>query len=96
MATDFTTAGNTRGTLVRGHFVQMLFKEKTAPSPGGAPRPAATPSSLEERIRSAEGRGGILEIGQPLVVLESSPSQRQIDIYSGVRPLSIYSDRQWV
>ena len=36
-----------------------------------------------------------LAVGQELPVLEKEPSQRRIDVYSGVRPRSIHTDPDW-
>jgi acyl dehydratase len=36
-----------------------------------------------------------LAVGQELPVLEKEPSQRRIDVYSGVRPRSIHTDEDW-
>ena len=46
-------------------------------------------------IAHAEGRGGRLELGQVLPALSRTIRQRQIDIYSGVQPLSIHTDEAW-
>ena len=36
-----------------------------------------------------------LAVGQELPILEKEPSQRRIDVYSGVRPRSIHTDPDW-
>ena len=36
-----------------------------------------------------------LAVGQELPVLQKEPSQRRIDVYSGVRPRSIHTDEDW-
>ena len=36
-----------------------------------------------------------IAVGQELPPLEKEPSQRRIDVYSGVRPRSIHTDEDW-
>lgn len=95
MVTEYRTAAEDGATLVSGRFVQMIFKDDTAPSAGsGARREPETPA-FDPTIAHAEGRGGRLELGQVLPALSRTIRQRQIDIYSGVQPLSIHTDETW-
>jgi acyl dehydratase len=96
MVTGFTTRADDGTVLVRGRFVQMLFAADTAPPPGSsAPRPEPAPPALDPAITAAIGRAGELRIGQVLGPLSRTISQRQIDVYSGVRPGSIHTDPAW-
>lgn len=95
MVTEYRT-GTEEGTpLVSGRFVQMIFKEDTAPAAGSSRRPEPEPPAFDPEVTRAEGRGGVLESGQPLPSLSRTLVQRQIDIYSGVRPDSIHTDPDW-
>lgn len=95
MVTDFGTATETGDALVTGRFVQMLFAGDKAPASGSSRRPEAEPSAFDPAITQAEGRGGRLETGQALPALSRTLTQRQIDMYSGVRAHSIHSDEDW-
>ncbi len=95
MVTEYHTAGETGGTLVNGNFVQMIFKEDTAPASGSSRRREPEPPQFDPSTTQAEGRGGRLELGQDLPPLSRSLEQRQIDVYSGVKPLSIHTDEDW-
>ena len=95
MITKYQTAAEDGALQVSGRFVQMLFKDKTAPASGSSrPAECAAPS-FDSGIKRGEGRGGALEVGQALPPLSRTLSQRQIDMYSGVRPHSIHTDPDW-
>ena len=95
MVTGYRTADEAGNTLVQGHFVQMLFRNETAPPSGSAPKPEPAPPPLDPTITGAVGRGGPVQIGQRLGPVSRTLAQRQIDIYSGVRPNSIHTDETW-
>lgn len=95
MVTDYETAAETGECLVTGRFVQMLFKGDTAPASGSSRRPEPEAPAFDPEITRAEGRGGRLELGQALPSLKRTLTQRQIDMYSGVRPHSIHTDEDW-
>jgi acyl dehydratase len=95
MVTEFTTESEASEPFVKGRFVQMLFKDKKAPASGSSVRTEVEAPTFDGSITKADGRGGQLEVGQVLPALERSPSQRQIDVYSGVKPLSIHTDVSW-
>jgi acyl dehydratase len=95
MVTEFETATEAGERLVDGRFVQMLFKDETAPASGSSRRPEPEPPAFDASIAKAEGRGGTLEVGHALPPLSRTLAQRQIDMYSGVRPLSIHTDPDW-
>ena len=96
MVTGFTTKDEDGTILVKGSFVQMLFASDTAPPSGSSgPRPEPDPPPLDERITTANGRDGTLQIGQTVGPLTRTITQRQIDVYSGVKPGSIHSDPAW-
>lgn len=95
MVTEYHTASEDGARLVQGRFVQMLFKDETAPAAGSSRRPEPEPPAFDPSIRKAEGRGGVLEVGQALPPLTRSLAQRQIDMYSDVRPHSIHTDEDW-
>ncbi len=95
MVTEYKTASEEGERLVAGKFIQMLFKEDTAPSSGSSRRPEPEAPNFDPSITRAEGRGGALEVGQVLPPLTRNLQQRQIDIYSGVKPLSIHTDEDW-
>jgi len=95
MVTEYETSAEDGTRLVQGRFVQMIFKDETAPSAGSSRRPEPEPPAFDASITKAEGRGGVLETGQPLPPLSRTLAQRQIDMYSDVRPLSIHTDEDW-
>lgn len=95
MVTGYRTADEAGNALVQGHFVQMLFRNETAPPSGSAPKPEPEPPAFDPTVTSAEGRGGTLEVGQRLGPVSRTLVQRQIDIYSGVKPGSIHTDESW-
>jgi acyl dehydratase len=95
MVTEFSTQSEDGVALVRGQFVQMLFKSDKAPSAGSAERPTSAPPTFDVDIQEARGRHGAIRVGEQLPMLERTPEQRQIDVYSGVKPLSIHTDVDW-
>lgn len=98
MATEFETRGEDGTLYTNGRFVQMLFAKDTAPASGssaGSNRAGDAETAFDDEIQSAEGRGGRLERGMALPALSRTLQQRQIDIYSGLRPYSIHSDEAW-
>jgi acyl dehydratase len=95
MVTEYETASEEGEKYVSGRFVQMIFKDETAPSSGSSTRTEPPAPQFDASITHAEGRGGRLEVGQVLPVLSRNLQQRQIDIYSGVQPLSIHTDESW-
>lgn len=95
MATDFETASEKDEALVAGRFVQMLFAGDKAPAAGSGRPPEPEPPEFDPAIAIADGRGGRLEFGQALPALRRTITQRQIDMYSGVRPHSIHTDEAW-
>ncbi|MCB1739125.1 MAG: MaoC family dehydratase [Gammaproteobacteria bacterium] len=95
MVTEYRTETEDGELLVRGRFVQMLFKDPTAPASGSSRRAEPEPPPIDPAITSAEGRLGRLEVGQQLPAVQRTLSQRQIDIYSGVKPFSIHTDPEW-
>lgn len=95
MVTEYETSTEAGDMLVSGRFVQMIFKDKTAPAAGSGRRPEPEAPSFDPSITKAEGRGGRLEPGQELPPLSRTLHQRQIDMYSDVRPLSIHTDEDW-
>ena len=95
MVTAYETATEAGEALVAGRFVQMLFKDETAPAAGSSRRPEPAPPTFDAAIARAEGRGGRLEVGQVLPPLRRTIAQRQIDMYSDVRPHSIHTDDAW-
>jgi acyl dehydratase len=95
MVTEYRTADETDHTLVQGRFVQMLFRNDTAPAAGTGPRPESESPTLDVAIRSAEGRDGTLISGHMPSPVRRILQQRQIDVYSGVRPGSIHTDQRW-
>jgi len=98
MATDFETCGDDGTLFTSGRFVQMLFAKDTAPASGssaGSNRAGDAAPAYDDNITSAQGRSGRLERGQVLPSLSRTLKQRQIDIYSGIRPFSIHTDEDW-
>lgn len=95
MVTEFHTDTEGGERLVEGKFVQMLFKNETAPEAGSGAPPEPTPPSFDPAVLSASGRTRTVENGQVLPRLSRTIDQRQIDIYSGVKPLSIHTDPKW-
>jgi 3-hydroxybutyryl-CoA dehydratase len=95
MVTEYRTETEDGETLVSGRFVQMIFKDETVPTAGTSPKPEPEPPIFDVSIEKAEGRGGELALGHTLPPINRILSQRQIDIYSGVRPLSIHTDEDW-
>jgi acyl dehydratase len=98
MATDFETRGEDGTLYVSGRFVQMLFAGATAPESGstqGSNRAGDTPIAFDDSVNEAMGRSGKLVKGQVLPSLTRTLAQRQIDIYSGIRPFSIHTDEPW-
>ena len=98
MATDFETRGEDGTLYTSGRFVQMLFAKDTAPASGssaGSNRAGDAETAFDASIHSAEGRSGRLERGMALPALSRTLQQRQIDIYSGIRPFSIHTDEAW-
>lgn len=95
MVTEYRTATEDGTSLVSGRFVQMLFKDETAPSSGSSERTEPAAPTIDPDVKRGEGRGGVLEVGQSLPPLSRTLSQRQIDMYSGVRPSSIHTDPDW-
>ncbi len=98
MVTAFETRGEDGTLYTSGRFVQMLFAKETAPAAGstaGSNRSGDAALSYDESIAQAEGRGGRLERGMALPALSRTLQQRQIDIYSGIRPFSIHTDEDW-
>ena len=98
MATDFETRGEDGTLYTSGRFVQMLFAKDTAPASGssaGSNRAGDAETDFDASIQSAEGRTCRLERGMALPALSRTLQQRQIDIYSGIRPFSIHTDEAW-
>jgi len=95
MVTEYETSTEAGEPLVSGRFVQMIFKDETAPAAGSSRRPEPDAPAFDPSITKAEGRGGSLELGQTLPELSRTLQQRQIDMYSDVRPLSIHTDEDW-
>jgi len=97
MVTEFVTSDDTGRPLVRGRFTQMLFASEAAPTAGTASRPARADPTVDRSasVDRAAGRSGVLEPGQCLGPLRRVVTQRQIDVYSGVRPRSIHTDEEW-
>jgi acyl dehydratase len=104
MVTEYRTVDEATGdVLVQGRFVQMLFSGDTAPSPGSEPSPerrggtdgSALPNGCDPAIASGRGRHGDLVAGQELGPVVRTVTQRQIDVYSGVKPGSIHTDDAW-
>lgn len=98
MVTAFETRGEDGTLYTSGRFVQMLFAKETAPAAGstaGSNRSGDATPAYDESITQAEGRGGRLERGMALPTLRRTLQQRQIDIYSGIRPFSIHTDEDW-
>ena len=98
MVTAFETRGEDGALYVEGRFVQMLFAKDKAPASGssaGSNRAGDAETAYDDSIQSAEGRSGMLERGMALPALSRTLEQRQIDIYSGVRPYSIHTDEDW-
>jgi acyl dehydratase len=98
MVTDFETRGDDGILYTHGRFVQMLFAKDTAPASGssaGSNRAGDAAPAYDDSITSAQGRFGPLERGQVLPALSRTLKQRQIDIYSGIRPFSIHTDEDW-
>lgn len=95
MVTEYRTADEAGNTLVQGRFVQMLFRNETAPAAGTGPKPEPDQPATDPSIASAEGRRGVLTIGQKLGPVSRQLTQRQIDVYSGVKPGSIHTDLSW-
>lgn len=95
MTTDYRTETEDGETLVSGRFVQMIFKDETVPTSGTSRQAEPEPPVFDPTIEKASGRGGELTPGQSLPPLERTLSQRQIDIYSGVKPFSIHTDPDW-
>jgi acyl dehydratase len=95
MVTDYETVTEEGARLVTGRFVQMLFAGDKAPASGSSRRPEPEAPAFDPAITRAEGRGGRLELGQALPSLARTLTQRQIDMYSGVRPHSIHTDEDW-
>ncbi|MCA8926874.1 MAG: MaoC family dehydratase [Alphaproteobacteria bacterium] len=98
MVTAFETRGDDGTLYTSGRFVQMLFAKDTAPASGssaGSNRAGDAAPAYDDSIASAQGRDGVLERGQALPALSRTIVQRQIDIYSGIRPFSIHTDEDW-
>lgn len=98
MATDFETRGEDGTLYTSGRFVQMLFAKDTAPASGssaGSNRAGDAETDFDASIQSAEGRTCRLERSMALPALSRTLQQRQIDIYSGIRPFSIHTDEAW-
>lgn len=95
MVTEYQTRDENGAELVLGRFVQMLFSHDTAPAAGSAPKPEPTRPQVDLTIRTATGRAGTIEVGEPLRALRRRLDQRQIDAYSGVKPKSIHTDLEW-
>ncbi|HAT34135.1 MAG TPA: hypothetical protein DCS82_00340 [Rhodospirillaceae bacterium] len=95
MVTEYRTETEDGQALVSGRFVQMIFKDETVPASGTSRKPEPEPPTFDAIIEKAEGRGGELEVGQSLAPITRTLAQRQIDIYSGVRPISIHTDPDW-
>jgi len=98
MATDFETRAEDGTLFVSGRFVQMLFAKDTAPPAGtteGSNRAGEAVAVYDPSIQAAEGRSGSLTVGETLPAEQRTIQQRQIDIYSGVRPYSIHTDKAW-
>ena len=96
MVTGFTTEAEDGTVLVRGRFVQMLFTADSVPPPGASgPPPEPDPPAFDPALESAIGRAGHLRVGEILGPIDRTISQRQIDVYSGVRPGSIHTDPAW-
>ena len=95
MVTEFITADDAGTVLTTGRFVQMLFRDATAPPPGSGQPPEPEPPMLDSSITTAQGRRGTLAAGQHLIGPTRTVGQRQIDAYSGVRPGSIHTDEGW-
>ena len=97
MITEFVTSDDDARALVRGRFAQMLLVSVLAHEAGTAPRTVATEPTVDQESTAdtAHGRSGTLEAGQRLDPLRRVVTQRQIDVYSGVRPRSIHTDETW-
>ena len=95
MVTKYHTETEAGDRLIDGRFVQMLFKNETVPAAGSGPRPKPEVPDYDPSITRADGRGGSLEVGQILPALSRTLAQRQFDMYSGVKPLSIHTDDDW-
>jgi acyl dehydratase len=104
MVTEYRTVDEQSGdVLVQGRFVQMLFSGATAPSPGSGAAPGGAPGAVptpeagyDHAVRSARGREGrAVATGEVLGPIVRTVGQRQIDVYSGVRPGSIHTDDDW-
>lgn len=95
MVTEYQTATEEGAPLVEGRFVQMIFKDETAPSSGSSARTEPEAPEFDTSITHADGRGGRLEVGQALPSLSRTLQQGQIDIYSGVQPFSIHTNEAW-
>jgi acyl dehydratase len=95
MVTEYETKSEEGDLLVSGKFVQMIFRDSTAPASGSSERTEEPTPTLDASITRAEGRGGVLEVGQELPSLSRTIEQNQIDIYSGVQPLSIHTNEGW-
>ena len=98
MLTAFETRGEDGTLYTDGRFFQMLFAKDTAPASGssaGSNRAGEAEVAFDRAIQSAEGRGGRLEQDMSLPALSRTLKQRQLDIYSGVRPYSIHTDEAW-
>jgi acyl dehydratase len=96
MVTGFRTEDEHGAVLVSGRFVQMLFAADTVPPAGSSgPSPEPDQPAFDPRLTSAPGRSDELRVGQAVGPLRRTIDQRQIDVYSGVRPGSIHSDPGW-
>lgn len=95
MVTEYRTTDESGSTLVKGHFVQMLFRNETAPPAGTGTRPDPEPPVGDPGIASVHGRDEELTVGQSLGTVSHTLAQQQIDIYSGVKPGSIHTDPAW-
>jgi acyl dehydratase len=95
MVTGFETADEAGTALVRGSFVQMLFREETAPAAGSAAPVEPEAPVFDPATRSCQGRHTIIAGGRELASVSRLLEQRQIDVYSGVRPGSIHTDPSW-
>lgn len=95
MVTAYETRSEDGTELLGGRFVQMLFRDATAPSSGSAKQPEPVGQPIDSSIATALGRQGTLEVGQELEPVTRHLEQRQIDAYSGVKPKSIHTDPEW-